>query len=89
MVLEAFAAKLPVVATDVGGTGEVVQEGKNGFLVQPADTDGMVERLLHLLRDPQLRRDMGTAGYDSVGSRFNFKHQTRLYHELYRTVGIS
>lgn len=58
-LLEASAFSLPIVATWVGGTGEVVKEGDNGFLVPPDDPAGLATALAPLLEDPALRRDCG------------------------------
>jgi glycosyltransferase involved in cell wall biosynthesis len=61
-VLDAMAAGLPVVATNVGGIAEVVIEGETGFLVPPANPELMAERLRELLANDQMRLRMGTAG---------------------------
>jgi glycosyltransferase involved in cell wall biosynthesis len=86
VLLEAFAAKLPVVATDVGGTAEVVKEGRSGFLVPPEDKGFMAERILQLLKDPQMRTRMGKVGYEFVRDELNFSRQTALYRKLYREI---
>jgi glycosyltransferase involved in cell wall biosynthesis len=61
-VLEAMAAGLPVVCTDVGGCRELVEEGKTGFLVASGDARGMADCLQVLARDGDLRHRMGRAG---------------------------
>ncbi len=58
-VLEAGAAGLPIVATDVGGTREIIEDGKSGFLVSPADTRALTEKVCQLIKDEQLREDFG------------------------------
>lgn len=55
VVLEALAAGLPVVATDVGGMAEVVQHGANGYLVHPGDTDSLRRAIVEALGDEGLR----------------------------------
>ena len=52
-VLEAMAAGVPVVATDVGGTAELVEAGVEGYVVRAGDRDGFVERSLEILGDPE------------------------------------
>lgn len=62
VVLEAAAAGRPVIASRVGGTSEVVEDGVTGFLVAPEDVDGFVAALRRMGTDPALRRRMGAAG---------------------------
>ena len=83
VVLEACAAGVPVVATDVGGTREVVTEGVNGHLVPAGDARAMAERLLELLDDPARRRDMGDRGRDRIRSEFSFAQQSAGYEALF------
>ena len=62
VVVEAMASGLPVVATDVGGTGEAVTDAVEGFLVPVRSPERMGERLVTLADDGGLRRQMGEAG---------------------------
>jgi glycosyltransferase involved in cell wall biosynthesis len=64
--LEAMAMKLPVVALSSGGTPEVVVHGTTGLLSGPGDSVRLGEHLAALIRDPALRRRMGTAGRQRV-----------------------
>jgi glycosyltransferase involved in cell wall biosynthesis len=86
VVLEAFAARRPVVATAVGGTPEVVVEGEGGFLVHPAEEEKMSARIVELLRRPELRSEMGERGYQRICTHFSPLRQTEAYLELYREV---
>ena len=61
-VLEAMAAGRPVVATDVGGTRDLVRDGVDGFLVAAGDVEAMTEALKRLVLDPELRSTIGAAG---------------------------
>jgi glycosyltransferase involved in cell wall biosynthesis len=68
--IEALAAGRPVVATRVGGVPDVVDEGVDGFLVEPGATQELAARLAELARDPKLREQMGTAGRERVLPRY-------------------
>jgi len=57
-VLEAMACGCAVVATDCGGTKDIITDGQNGFLTQVGDVDGIVKRVLLLLDDAGLRRQL-------------------------------
>jgi len=66
VVLEAMAAGLPVLATRVGGTPDLVSDGQTGYLVEAGDEDALVERLRQLIRNRDLRERMAAAGREKV-----------------------
>jgi glycosyltransferase involved in cell wall biosynthesis len=70
-LLEYMAAGRPVVATDVGGAREVIQEGETGYLVPARDDAAIAARLLTLLRDPVRGRAMGARGKRIVAEKFS------------------
>jgi glycosyltransferase involved in cell wall biosynthesis len=82
VVLEAFAAGVPVVATAVGGTPELVSDGINGYLVAPGDADALAERILAVLSDDERRNGMGRLGQQLVRGRFSFSSQAGEYRRL-------
>jgi glycosyltransferase involved in cell wall biosynthesis len=86
VVLEAFAARVPVVATAVGGTPEVIEDGQNGYLVPAADPTSLAERIARLLDDVRLRETMGMSGYFRVRDRFTFDAQARQYAKLFGEI---
>jgi L-malate glycosyltransferase len=69
-IIEAMAASLPVVATDVGGNAEAVKDGVSGFVVPPDDPDALSGAILQLLSDPGGAKKMGEAGREIAGTRF-------------------
>jgi len=85
-VLEAMAAGLPVVATNVGGTPELVVEGETGYLVPPADPGAMAERLSRLLDDAGLRRRMGAAARARVAAEFTVERFVARHEALYERL---
>jgi len=85
-VLEAMACGLPVVATDVDGTREVVEDGVTGVLVRPDDVTALTGALRRLLADPALRVRMGTAGRARVASEFSFEQLIAAKTLLYQDV---
>ena len=86
VLLEAGASGRPVVGTDHGGIPEAVTDGANGFLVPERDPAALAERLLTLLRDPQLCERFGKAGRELVLERFNLHRQTAKLESLYETL---
>ena len=83
VVLEAFAARVPVVATAVGGTPEVVEDGISGFLSAPGDPDALAQGILHVLANEGRRIAMGERGYQRVCADFTFEAQARAYMRLF------
>jgi glycosyltransferase involved in cell wall biosynthesis len=57
VIVEALALGKPVVAFDVGGPAEIIQDGRSGLLVPPGDVDGLASAILRALADPEIARD--------------------------------
>jgi glycosyltransferase involved in cell wall biosynthesis len=83
VVLEAFAAQVPVVATAVGGTPEVVDDGVSGYLVPPGDPTALADRIRDVLRNDVRRQEMGRRGNGRVQADFTFAAQARHYERLF------
>lgn len=83
VVLEAFAAGVPVVATAVGGTPEVVEDGVNGYLVPAGDPAALARRMRDVLDVEERRRAMGERGRDRVRNEFTFEVQSAQYQQLF------
>src|ERR1700761_6045928 len=69
-IVEAMAASLPVVATNVGGNAEAVQDGVSGGIVPPEDSAALAAAIVHLLSDPAKARQMGAEGKRLVAEKF-------------------
>jgi glycosyltransferase involved in cell wall biosynthesis len=82
-ILEAFAASLPVIASNVGGIKEAVQEGKGGFLVPPGDNRILAEKIIYLSQNPQLRTKMGIFNYKFSELHFSDKIMATKIEEIY------
>jgi glycosyltransferase involved in cell wall biosynthesis len=65
-LLEAMAVGLPVIATPVGAIPEMIEEGHHGFLIQPGDVAALAKRMIRLLEDQSLARQMGQANRDLI-----------------------
>jgi glycosyltransferase involved in cell wall biosynthesis len=73
MIAEAMAYGKPIVATNVGGIPELVQDRVSGFLVSRSDSEAASRRLNELAADPDLRRQFGEAGREIVSKKFDLK----------------
>jgi len=91
VVVESLASGLPVVATDVGGNREAVEEGVSGFLVPAGDAPAIAARLIELLRDEPLRARMAEAARRRA-ERFGIDETVRkteaLYDRLLASKGV-
>jgi glycosyltransferase involved in cell wall biosynthesis len=87
-LIEAMAAGLPVVATQVGGVSEVVEAGASGLLADAGDADALAGQLLRLADDPALRARMGQEGRCRASRLFSEDRMhgsyLRLYGEMFR-----
>jgi N-acetyl-alpha-D-glucosaminyl L-malate synthase BshA len=86
VALEAMAAGVPVIASNVGGLPEVVEDGRTGFLLPVGDVEGMAEVALSILDNPDLHREMGQAASRRARENFSAARITALYANLYRRV---
>jgi glycosyltransferase involved in cell wall biosynthesis len=82
-VLEALAMEVPVLATRVGGTPEIVTDGETGRLVPPKAPEAMAEAILEFLADREGWRAMAVRGREVVESEFDFTVRTRRLEAIY------
>jgi len=71
-VLEAGAMKLPVIATDVGGTSEIIKHGENGVLYKPKDIVSLRTSIMHLMKNKELRKSMGEKLRSHIEKNFDW-----------------
>ena len=84
-ILEAMAAGLPIVATRVGGTPEIV-DASCGRLVPARDSAALAAAVTDLLEHPELRRDLGQAARQRAETRFTIERMVAEYAEVYRST---
>lgn len=70
-IMEAMGAGLPVVANRVGGVLDLVYEGETGFMLSPDDVEGYADRIISLLKNDQLRKQLGTSGRSFAEKHLN------------------
>jgi glycosyltransferase involved in cell wall biosynthesis len=85
-ILEYMAAARPVVATDVGGAREAIQECETGYLVAAGDDEAMAARIITLLLDPDRAREMGARGRRVVEENFSCEAQLERTQNLYERL---
>lgn len=85
-VLEAMAMEKPIVATDIGGIPDLVEDGENGFLVPAFDHKRMASALLDLVRDGDLRARMGHIGREKIKKSFSWDAIAPRVEQVYRDI---
>ena len=82
-VLEAMRAGLAIVAANVGGVAEAIEDGRNGLIVPPADADSLAQALTRLITDAGLRTRLGQAARETFEARFRVETMVEKTIEVY------
>ena len=85
-VLEAAAIGLPIVATDVGGTSEIVENYKTGLIVPPGDIKLLKEKIFELIKDKNSRENLGENAHKVIKEKFDWNIITKKYESVYEEV---
>ncbi len=86
VVMEAMSAGVPVVASDIAGTSELVQHGQTGFLFPVGDRAGLARYTHKILEDPSLRQRLGAAGRERILAEFSIDAMVARHTALYREL---
>jgi len=82
-LIEAMASRVPVVATNVGGIPEGIEDDVKGFLVPPTDSDTLAKKIIHLLKDKTLSNNFVLYGYHKIKQQFSLQSMLDKYAEIY------
>jgi glycosyltransferase involved in cell wall biosynthesis len=82
-LLEAMAAGLPAVASQVGGVTEVLEDRKTGLLVPPGDSRALADAIMTLLGNPSLVKELAEAARQMAATRFSLAGMLRAYKGVY------
>ena len=85
-MLEAMSMELPIIASNVGGAAEVIEDGKSGFLIPPADADALAEKLIILANNEQLRHNIGKQARKRIVKNYSLRKQALALEGLYRKI---
>lgn len=86
VLIEAGAARLPVVATDVGGTREIVTDGETGYVIPAGDVTQLADKIIALLDDPTQAQAMGAKARTHIEQTFTLERQAQTLITLYEEV---
>ncbi|MFT5858722.1 MAG: glycosyltransferase involved in cell wall biosynthesis [Flavobacteriaceae bacterium] len=85
-LIEAQAANIPVITTDVGGVRDIMLDGETGFIIPPGDENLYVERLVELCDDEKKRRNMSQNGWNFVENKFQYEILIKNMDSYYRKL---
>jgi glycosyltransferase involved in cell wall biosynthesis len=85
-VMEAMAAGLPIVSTAAGGVPDLFEYGKEGFLVQPGDFQGLSDSMAALLRNREARQSLGMAAARRARKNYDVSTMVQAYEEVYESL---
>ena len=86
VLMEAMMSGVPVVATQIAGVSELVEDGVNGYLVPPSSADDLCDRIEKLLANGSLRRRLGRQGAQKVSKQFDVAQESAKLAQLIETV---
>jgi glycosyltransferase involved in cell wall biosynthesis len=86
VLIEALACGIPVISTDCGGPKDIVEDAKNGFLVPVGDYRKMAEKIIELLQDENMRKEMGRYGKEQVRKKFSIDVIGEKFLNIYREL---
>jgi lipopolysaccharide heptosyltransferase II len=84
VIVEAQAAGVPVVATKVGGVVDIIENGKNGLLVSPADPVGLADAAIKIFKDINLARSLAENAYEKVKQKYNLELMVKNTLDVYK-----
>jgi glycosyltransferase involved in cell wall biosynthesis len=85
-VMEAMASGLPIVSTAVGGVPDLFASGREGFLVQQGDVQGLSNAMTALLINPEVRQSMGIAAAQRARENFDVSKMIQEYEQVYENL---
>ncbi len=84
VILEAFRASLPVIASRVEGPAEIIRDGRNGLLFEARNQDALRDSIVSLMEDEVRRKALGLSGYEDYRNRFSIGIYVEALESLYK-----
>jgi len=82
-ILEAMAAEIPIIATDVGGIPEIIKNDINGILIKPKNPKLIKEKILHLINNPEISKDLSQKAKIRINKKFTLKRMIQKTRKIY------
>jgi len=85
-IMEYMALRKPVIATNAGGTKELIESGKTGFLVSNDNINEICQKIIFLLNNPDIRFKMGELAYKTIKDKFSVEKMAAQFIDLYKIL---
>lgn len=85
-LMELMYCGVPVIATNVGGNVELIENGVTGILVAPFDVDGVASKIIELIDNQKMRLGIGNAGSEQIKTRYSLERMVSDYLQLYQSL---
>lgn len=86
-IMESMAAGVPVVATDGGGTPEIISNGVDGYIINPNDASDAIDKILNLLNDKALKDAFSLKSLEKIKAKFTLNNMAEKYINIYNQLG--
>ena len=86
LIIEGMLCKKPVICSEIGGGKEIVKDGETGFLVNPKNKQQIKEKIIFLLKKPEICKKIGEKGYCYIKEKFSLEKMVKNYEELYLKI---
>jgi len=86
VLVESIACGTPCITFDIGGCGEIILDGKNGFLIPPFYIDVFVKRIMRVLADKKLHKTLSEKSRTIAEERFSIKMMAEEYYRVFNSV---
>ena len=88
VLLEAMAAKKPIIASRAGGIPRFVRDGENGLLFESENVADLTEKIVRLVQDQPLQHRLGNGGHELLNAEFNEAAYVRYFREMLTALGV-
>jgi glycosyltransferase involved in cell wall biosynthesis len=85
-IIEYMAAGKPVIATQGGGTPEIIDNNSTGYILKPEDVSGLKSKIYHLIENPELRKNFGIRAKEKIENGFSIDMMVRSFCNLYKEL---
>jgi len=85
-IMECMAMAKPIIATEGGGTAEIVEQGRTGFLISTNSSEMLEEKIIYMVDHPEIAKKMGDCGKDKIKESFSIESMCNRFYNIYSNL---